>query len=77
MINCHECFLTNKPRSFKNSDFHEKTLKAMKSCTSTTLSLSTVEYHDYKKFSTDALRKNLLEELNENTLRNNHDPPEI
>ena len=49
----------------------------MKSCTSTTLSLSTVEYHDYKKFSTDALRKDLLEELNENTLRNNHDPPEI
>lgn len=69
--------LTNKPRSFKNSHFHEKTLKVMKSCTSTTLSLSTIEYRDYKKLLTNALRKDLLEELNENTLRNNHDPPQI
>ena len=93
-LSCIDLMLTNHPRSFQNSlaietglsDFHRMTVTLMKAY-STKLCPKLVNYRDFKKFSNEAFRDELITNLSRiapnyddfmkmvNRVHNRHAPP--
>ena len=73
---CTDLILTNNPNSFQNSDtmetglsdFHNMTLTVMKT-TFEKLNPNIIHYRDYRKFSNDKFRENLISSLSTENIR--------
>ena len=73
---CIDLILTNNPKSFQNSgvietdlsDFHKMTVTVMKT-TFEKLKPNIIHYRDYRKFSNDKFRKNLISCLSTENIR--------
>ena len=73
---CIDLILTNNPNSFQNSgvietglsDFHKMTVTVMKT-TFEKLKPNIIHYRDYRKFSNDKFRENLISRLSTENIR--------
>ena len=73
---CIDLILTNNPNSFQNSgvietglsDFHNMTVTVMKT-TFEKLQPNIIHYKDYRKFSSDKFRENLISRLSTEKIR--------
>ena len=66
---CIDLILTNNPNSFQNSGVIETGLSDFHKMTVTVMKTNVMHYRDYRKFSNDRFRKNLISHLSTENIR--------